>query len=298
MLSLILGVLGGAASQASIAPSAPPPFITVPVAAAPSRPADIPIPATRARANLPSFFSTEDYPQAALRNEEQGTVAFTADVSLDGRVTRCAVTTSSGSASLDGATCAIVQRRARFTPARDAEGRAVEDRITGRIRWDLPQKPPLPFANVTMAMVFTVVDGAVTRCRMESSPNPPSDAPCAPMMLQANKLAVEGFKRGAFTSGELVLERGIRVGGLDAAKAVGRGEGETRVSLAAMAIDIDADGNISRCVRAEGNSDDLSIAEVCKGGGKAKFVPLDPTASDRSERHAVRYLATYIRPGN
>jgi TonB family protein len=298
MFSLILGLLGGAASQPAIVRPVPPPFIRTPVPAAPPRPAEIAIPATRARANLPSFFTTQDYPQDALRNDEKGTVAFTADVSPDGRVTHCAVTASSGSISLDSATCAIVQRRARFTPARDANGRAVEDRVTARIRWDLPPKPPLPFADVTMAMVFTVVDGAVTQCRMEGSPKPSSDAPCAPMMLLATKLAAEGYKRGALTTGELVLEQGIRIGGPDAALAVGRGEGETRINLAAMAVDIDADGSIARCVPAEGNGDDWSMKEGCKGGGKAKFVPLDPVASDRSDRHAVRYLATYIRSGS
>ena len=46
--------------------------------------------AARAKANLNSLFSTDDYPQSAIRNEEQGTTAACLGVGTDGRVTDCA----------------------------------------------------------------------------------------------------------------------------------------------------------------------------------------------------------------
>ena len=92
----------------------------------------------RASASLPELFSTYDYPQTALRNNEQGTVAFNLAINEHGRVERCYVAESSGSAALDHATCAILTRRARFTPARSADGEAVADFTTGRIKWLLP----------------------------------------------------------------------------------------------------------------------------------------------------------------
>ncbi len=93
---------------------------------------------SRAKTNLPELFSSDDYPQQSLRNEEQGTVAFTLSVNPQGRVSACVINQSSGSAALDNATCTILQRRARFTPARDGQGKAVADLATGRIRWVLP----------------------------------------------------------------------------------------------------------------------------------------------------------------
>ena len=54
-----------------------------------------------------------------------------------GRVSACTVVESSGSASLDKATCTILSSRARFEPARDANGRAVQDTYTQKIVWQL-----------------------------------------------------------------------------------------------------------------------------------------------------------------
>ena len=102
------------------------------------RPATAPI--ERASANLPALFSTDDYPQAALRRDEQGTVAYTLSINRRGRVRHCEVATSSGSRALDRATCRILKRRARFTPARGADGKAIGDTLSGRIRWQLPDR--------------------------------------------------------------------------------------------------------------------------------------------------------------
>jgi len=88
--------------------------------------------------NLPALFSTDDYPMDAIRNEEQGTSAFKLTIDRQGRVADCAITSSSGSKSLDAATCNVIQTRARFVPARDSSGNAVTDEFRGRIRWELP----------------------------------------------------------------------------------------------------------------------------------------------------------------
>jgi TonB family protein len=71
------------------------------------------------------IISEDDYPAPALRNEEQGTVHIRLDVDETGAVRGCAVTRSSGSASLDETTCRLFQERAHFRPARDRRGRSV-----------------------------------------------------------------------------------------------------------------------------------------------------------------------------
>lgn len=97
----------------------------------------------RAKANLVSLFSDQDYPAAALAAREQGVVGFALDVGANGRVAACAVTRSSGSAALDDATCRVLRSRARFTPALDSAGAPTADRMLGRIIWRLPA-PPVP----------------------------------------------------------------------------------------------------------------------------------------------------------
>jgi protein TonB len=93
----------------------------------------------RARANLASYVSDADYPSTAIRNEEQGTTRFRLGVGPDGKVTECAVTGSSGSSALDSATCRLMRQRAKFTPARDSDGRKTSDSVTSAIRWVLPE---------------------------------------------------------------------------------------------------------------------------------------------------------------
>ena len=92
-----------------------------------------------AKANLVAIFSTDDYPMDAIRNEEQGTVSFRLTVSRRGRVANCEVVESSGSKTLDKQTCRIIEKRARFSPARDSTGKRIEDTYSGRIRWELPE---------------------------------------------------------------------------------------------------------------------------------------------------------------
>lgn len=92
----------------------------------------------QARANLASYVTADDYPAAALRNGEQGRVAFALEISPKGRVTDCTIRESSGSAALDSTTCRIMRVRARYTPARDGGGRAIASREQAAVTWVLP----------------------------------------------------------------------------------------------------------------------------------------------------------------
>jgi periplasmic protein TonB len=95
-------------------------------------------PPRRARASLSSYFSTDDYPAAAIRVEAQGTTRFALTIGSDGRVTNCSVTGSSGNPALDAATCRILRARARYTPARDQSDNPTSGTDRGSITWRLP----------------------------------------------------------------------------------------------------------------------------------------------------------------
>lgn len=121
-------------------------------------------PAVRASSggNLAGLISSDDYPIEAMRNDEQGQVAVSLAVGTDGRVSACTVTGSSGSASLDTKTCALLQERARFSPARDSKGRAVPDTVTHTITWRIDQRQLDPAVNRAWMPYYLCATGAAT----------------------------------------------------------------------------------------------------------------------------------------
>ena len=121
--------------------SAPPQSMVLPPQSVP--PAAIQPPAHVLRdpqERLPAsrYFSRDDYPAAAVATRAQGIVRFTVTIGPDGRVIGCTINQSSGSSELDRATCNIMRRRARYTPAMDSSGNPVAGTIDQQVVWKLP----------------------------------------------------------------------------------------------------------------------------------------------------------------
>lgn len=93
-------------------------------------------------APLNSHITSDDYPAEAVAKEEQGTVQFLLTIDVDGQPTDCVVTNSSGSSSLDSASCLIMMERARFRPARNAAGKPTNGTYQSRISWRLESSGP------------------------------------------------------------------------------------------------------------------------------------------------------------
>jgi len=91
---------------------------------------------------LAGLITTDDYPLAALRNDEEGQVGVRLEIDAGGTVSGCTVVESSRSASLDAATCALLRERARFSPARDAHGRPVPDTYRTTVAWRIAPRSP------------------------------------------------------------------------------------------------------------------------------------------------------------
>ena len=117
-----------------MATPAPQPVETAPP---PSLPPSATRQPARAQANLATYVRDNDYPLQALRNREDGTTSFRLTIDRSGRVTECIVTGSSGSASIDHATCRIMIERARFTPAIGHDGQPTKDQVSARLGWRL-----------------------------------------------------------------------------------------------------------------------------------------------------------------
>lgn len=57
-------------------------------------------------------------------------------VGVNGRVTRCTVTRSSGVPELDVLTCRLIEQRFVYRPATDRQGRPVPDEVEIEWTWD------------------------------------------------------------------------------------------------------------------------------------------------------------------
>lgn len=76
-----------------------------------------------------------DYPRRLRDSGIGGRVEFSFTVGTSGRVTRCAVTRSSGVPELDALTCRLIQQRFLYRPSTDRFGRPIADEVEGDHEW-------------------------------------------------------------------------------------------------------------------------------------------------------------------
>lgn len=187
-LSLILGVLALAAMSG--APK--PPFASPP------------------EGTIAGLISADDYPPESIRNNEEGTVTVRFLVDGTGSVVKCETEKSSGYAALDKRTCDIMQQRAKFTPARDKRGKGVAVNISTTVTWRLEDTPE-PAQDNALRGIFTLADGKLGPCRMESERTingqvrKQSEA-CPPMS------EIPLLPQSARTASEYVTYRAFRIG--------------------------------------------------------------------------------------
>lgn len=156
-------------------PMAPPVMVAVPPPPAPPPPQTA-APAQRLRANL-DYFAEDDYPAAALRGHHEGTTVFDLEIGTTGRVTNCTVTRSSGSAPLDQATCRILRSRARYIPARLADGSAGTAIDHGRVNWRLPEEDGRAGVPMAAQPAQLLTDGAERVTAVDLPRGAPAAAP-------------------------------------------------------------------------------------------------------------------------
>ncbi len=92
------------------------------------------------KGNWQQWVTTNDYPAHDLRAEHSGTSRYRLAVDAAGRVTSCAITTSSGWPGLDKAACERVSSRAKFEPATDQTGARVAGSFAGSVTWQIPRE--------------------------------------------------------------------------------------------------------------------------------------------------------------
>lgn len=91
--------------------------------------------AARPRNDASTWITLQDYP---TDTRHEGVTRYRLLIAPTGRVAQCEITESSGSQWLDEATCRCLVRRARFRPATNSKGEAIEGRYEGMMRWYIP----------------------------------------------------------------------------------------------------------------------------------------------------------------
>ncbi len=86
---------------------------------------------------LTGMTGSEPYPTEALQLGEQGTVVLDLTISEKGRATVCRVMRSSGSKSLDYASCRIAVIRMRYAPAKNASGASTSGTAALSVQWQI-----------------------------------------------------------------------------------------------------------------------------------------------------------------
>lgn len=113
-----------------------------------------------------------DYPVEARRAGHEGVVVFRLTVDAAGAVSRCEVTTSSGSPVLDATTCQLMRERARFKPARDERGRAIAATYSNRVTWRIPKVEAIPLTSFQFVGSVTITSAGSRDCKIETRGKP------------------------------------------------------------------------------------------------------------------------------
>lgn len=83
------------------------------------------------------WFTSQENPKTALQVAERGHVAYAIDVAPDGTAIRC---TPQGSTDLERKVCELVMKKARFSAAKDDQGRAAYGLYDGVASFLMPGK--------------------------------------------------------------------------------------------------------------------------------------------------------------
>lgn len=95
--------------------------------------------AARPRNEPGGWITTSDYRSSWINRGMTGIAGFRVTVGTNGRAQGCVITQSTGHGALDEATCQLIERRARFEPARDAQGNRTSGTFASKVRWQIPE---------------------------------------------------------------------------------------------------------------------------------------------------------------
>lgn len=127
----------------------------------------------QARLKKYNVIQPADYPIAAWQADETGLIAYTVEVSAEGKPVSCAVIDGADLALLAATTCPLIMERAEFTPAENDMGDPIASTYEGVHNWR-KREPKLP----QMALTFQYLhdeNGVSNDCKFLRMENLPED---------------------------------------------------------------------------------------------------------------------------
>lgn len=245
---------------------------------------ELPKPAKYAKLlNSTGLATGMDYPKDALEKDEEGRVKAWLLVGTDGRVERCGIDTSSGSAALDAQTCNLLLANARFQPARDRRGRPVRSIFYQRMNWRLQDGPTMDIADLATRVKIVLGPASEIRsCEAEAlidgqwveSPRKDCDE-----YLKHHNVALAAAREksklhDAFVVSEIwsVTTPGKTIPNL------GRRAGELLIGLRSASASYSAEGKRTRCTMGESFGFPGLVEDLCadENGGLPEQMPRPP----------------------
>lgn len=210
-----------------------------------------------------SWVTDDDYPPSAVRQGHDGTVAFQLRIDSSGLPAGCSVTQSSGHEELDQQVCSLLVQRARFSPARNAAGKAIAAPYNGRFNWRLARGETF-LQPSTSSMEFELsANDILLNCRLGDKRLETAGQTCGPMVIGAPAqgfAAVGGGKHRRITT-ELFFEIGSHKPMLYDAP------GQVKISKRTALFEADAEGRRVKCealMETPGIAAPLpAVAEMC-----------------------------------
>ncbi len=143
------------------------------------------------------WFEFRDYPMKAFEKNQEGITRFQLLVSPDGSIANCKVFSSSGHEELDKTTCFLAEKRVKFRPALDPDGRAVWGVYRSQAIWAIPDHrlyaPPAPDLEVTLNKLpdNTVKPAAVKLAYAVDASGNPSSCTMMPDSLRQPQVLID-----------------------------------------------------------------------------------------------------------
>lgn len=196
--------------------------------------------------NPGSWVTDDDYPAAAMRLGHDGTVGFQLQIDSSGLPAGCSVVQSSGFDELDQQVCHLLVQRARFSPARDASGKAIAAPYKGRFTWRMRQDEGV-FRPSTNRIAFELsADNLLLNCRMGDKVLETAGQQCGAMTVGSRADNLAPF--GAGKHRRLTMELFSEIGGHQ--PLVYDSPGQVKIAKRAARFEADAEGKRVKCEEA------------------------------------------------
>jgi TonB family protein len=240
-------------------------------------------------------FSAMDYPKEAIVNEEQGTVHAWLLITADGRVQRCGIRQSSGSAALDAQTCDLFVAKAQFRPARGQAGRPVASLHERRLTWRLEDRGP-EIRNQIVKVNYVVGPDGEVRCSKEefrvAAGQWIEEERCAEWAEGSPAVLLAAREHSKLHDAHMVLEVRMYTDASEQMAPVGTSPGDKLVFLRRATMSYDRSGKRTGCT----NGESFGLDPKPQPCADPEFDQLPPNMMRAAAGASIRFLwAIYLK---